>query len=1513
MPRGSQSLISDLFKTVSQIRESITHTHHNPSITTPSTIPPTSTDTTNTSTTNPPNATPNASANNTPTTTPTIITNTPKIKGTSTSLRQQTLTLTKNIPESTSSSASTNITPPHRRFQPTIPPASSTQKRRTPRNPYKKKYTKKTFQQTTINVAQEQDFNWIGTKICKKPQQFVRFWCQNRNGINRWRHYKHFAEEIQTLQNIEVQYVSYTETNLNAHNSYIKDQLNSVIEEVSPSSHIQLSSTNVSHASESLQFGGTFSLAQGNLATRFTTKGTDKFGRYSWMLFSGKKSQLKVYTIYRPVLQTDNSAGDGTVWAQHREILLKHSIKTNPRQHILETLSDDISKDRDHNRQILVMGDFNENILDDSLNNFFSANSLTNVISHLIPDLPTCRSYYRGRYLIDGIWATPQVCNAIRNLGIAPFYYKVPSDHRAMYFDVNIHQILDAHNSNMTAPPYRRLKSTIPKRTKEYTTKLAELWFLYNIKMKIDTIEYMIESEGATEKNLTILNNLDTKISEIMSHSEKKCCNIGRHAKHSWSTEFGKTLTKERNLKCSVSREFMKSSFKFSTPTIKKLFQDLKTTRRYFKHVKKHDDSFRDRHMDDRASDFVRKHPHMKHGGVVKMIHNAEKQSRVAAKINKTLNGYREGALSHVLIPALEEYSEEVRSHPEFNHTSMQFIWPRVNTKNNGRDINNWETIDQREKVEELTLQVLKCHFAQANGSPLTTDEWIEKLNSEEVQNQIQDGTFDTSKLSKSLQLYFSELERPNVIKKDLPFHYSFEDFCSFIQNSDETTSASPSGRHYGHYKVLLTDLKGVFHDIYRIMNLCIKHGIILERYKKTVTTLICKEKNKKPLIHRLRPLHLIEIELQAISKSQWAKQLLKNAERHNLVADSQYGGRANKQAQSLILNKTLVYDINRHLAKDFSSVDEDLKACYDRELAHLGAVEDRYYGNTYQHGKFLTETTKGQNFFVKMKFGISDTSYQYTNEEKVWGLGQGIGWSGSRWTLTSSTIDRCMQKTCNGLLLRSPDNTVKVQKMLAMFVNDLAQLCNVHPNYSVLDKTYHNVQTHADLVYVTGGSLALPKCKFYLVEFYFDQDGDVHVFRKDQRPSQLTIRDPVDGKLIKLQHFDPFTSHDNLGYKINPMGDMADLFRFILGHVTDWATKVDNSTLWPEELIESYHANLKPSITYRLAGATFTYHDCDVLMKIIYPLLLRAHQLPSTFPRAIASAPFTYAGLQIEHIYDIMGKEKLKFLMMHIKKNDTTGQLIFIAMQCIQITLGTSKPFYELNYDKYEHLLQASWIKHLWQYMDSRSIEIELTKKCTFTTQRKSDQFLMDILRPHFSTPQLNKINKIRQHLKVLQLSDVTDITGKYILPNIKNGINFRKLSYGWPHQPMVAKFLPLWKNACQRLQIALNNRPLGQWTNISQSFQWASNSSGSIISNASSTYHRYVTNGQRRYKKVTDTPSILPYPADVHIVRNKPRFLAALTDTIIPPHAPTNEPTYKKFFGEMTLPHSLEKKLQN
>ena len=174
------------------------------------------------------------------------------------------------------------------------------------------------------------------------------------------------------------------------------------------------------------------------------------------------------------------------------------------------------------------------------------------------------------------------------------------------------------------------------------------------------------------------------------------------------------------------------------------------------------------------------------------------------------------------------------------------------------------------------------------------------------MQEQIINGTYDLTNMPKPLQMYLCALERFNTIKKDLLFQYSFEQFCSFIDSCKESTSASPPGRHCGHYIVMRPS---IFKDIYRIMNFDIKYGIILERYKNTVTTLICKE--TLPHIHRLRHIHLIEIERQSLTKSQWEKQLIHHAERNNLIVDSQYGYRNNRQAQSLILNKTITYNIH--------------------------------------------------------------------------------------------------------------------------------------------------------------------------------------------------------------------------------------------------------------------------------------------------------------------------------------------------------------------------------------------------------------------------------------------------------------------------------------------------------------------------------------------------------------------------------------------------------------------------
>ena len=170
------------------------------------------------------------------------------------------------------------------------------------------------------------------------------------------------------------------------------------------------------------------------------------------------------------------------MWAQHRELLLAKGINADPRQHILDTLLLDVKDDQMHNRQVLIVGDFNENVFSKSLNEMFSRVGLVNVIKEQLQSENDYRSYFRGKHIIDGMWASPKIAENVKSLGLAPFYYLIPSDHRAIYVDLDVNALLDDFNPNFVPPPYRRLKSSIPKRVDKYCEQMKDRWFLYNIK-----------------------------------------------------------------------------------------------------------------------------------------------------------------------------------------------------------------------------------------------------------------------------------------------------------------------------------------------------------------------------------------------------------------------------------------------------------------------------------------------------------------------------------------------------------------------------------------------------------------------------------------------------------------------------------------------------------------------------------------------------------------------------------------------------------------------------------------------------------------------------------------------------------------------------------------------------------------------------------------------------------------------------------------------------------------------
>ena len=102
----------------------------------------------------------------------------------------------------------------------------------------------------------------------------------------------------------------------------------------------------------------------------------------------------------------------------------------------------------------------------------------------------------------------------------------------------------------------------------------------------------------------------------------------------------------------------------------------------------------------------------------------------------------------------------------------------------------------------------------------------------------------------------------------------------------------------------------------------------------------------------------------------------------------------------------------------------------------------------------------------------------------------------------------------------------------MSMFVDDVAQLCNsfTHPNTSLIEQTTYNLQLHSDLVYTTGGKLAHDKCKFYYVQFYFDENGNAKIYDKKQRPTSLFVVDAETEEIVSIKHLDN-DPHKTLGY----------------------------------------------------------------------------------------------------------------------------------------------------------------------------------------------------------------------------------------------------------------------------------------------------------------------------------------------------------------------------------------------
>ena len=225
---------------------------------------------------------------------------------------------------------------------------------------------------------------------------------------------------------------------------------------------------------------------------------------------------------------------------------------------------------------------------------------------------------------------------------------------------------------------------------------------------------------------------------------------------------------------------------------------------------------------------------------------------------------------------------------------------------------------------------------------------------------------------------------------------------------------------------------------IHGLAEIALQNGFVLQRWKKTVTSLI-EKKPGTPYIHKFRVLHIIEGDLQFLAKFFYSYKMMNYAEKHDLITDEQYGGRTQRMAQSVVLNKLMYYNISHQTLTPCAFMDDDARACYDRIVTRFSSADCRKWGISENVASFTNSFIEQQQFHIRSAYGVSSESYQNCEEYPTEGSGQGISWAGPRWTATSTSISNIMKKTNMGMRFVDPTGEITIEKNSDFFVDDTA------------------------------------------------------------------------------------------------------------------------------------------------------------------------------------------------------------------------------------------------------------------------------------------------------------------------------------------------------------------------------------------------------------------------------------------------------------------------------------------
>jgi hypothetical protein len=291
----------------------------------------------------------------------------------------------------------------------------------------------------------------------------------------------------------------------------------------------------------------------------------------------------------------------------------------------------------------------------------------------------------------------------------------------------------------------------------------------------------------------------------------------------------------------------------------------------------------------------------------------------------------------------------------------------------------------------------------------------------------------------------------------------SLEDFVNTIQVWNEQTSTSPSGRHLGHYTLLVSvfqdklakpalkeKAEAILQLLVSMLNLSNTKGFALDHWKTVVNVMIYKKPGVY-LIDQLRVIHLFEADYNFMIGFIFGRRALYSGVAQHTLHPSQWA-QPGRQCADVVVMRELTLSMAHMLKIELGGFENDAAACYDRILMNMMGAAIERMGVPEGPLRLQEEVLLNIIHYLKTGFGISRDSYTSDDNFKIHGVGQGSKAGPVSWAQISSILFQAQERLGHGVKFACPEQHIQHARHSDGFVDDTTgYFCNqlawlIHP-----------------------------------------------------------------------------------------------------------------------------------------------------------------------------------------------------------------------------------------------------------------------------------------------------------------------------------------------------------------------------------------------------------------------------------------------------------------------------------